>query len=76
MLPPVTAAPVVFFGSSEYVPLFGSLTAAIQAQKTVFYRSEIPPELPGCTAVRFTTRRRTNWQYECAEAFLNGTLGP
>lgn len=74
MLPMETAAPIVFFGSTEYAPLFASLTASIKVPKIVFYRSDHTPDLPGCTALKFSTRRRTNWQYECAEAFIDGRL--
>jgi hypothetical protein len=65
----------VFFGSKEYVPLFASLTgAAVKAERIVYYNSVTPPSAPGCKLVRFETRTRTNWQYECASAFLRGKL--
>ncbi|MBC7078115.1 MAG: hypothetical protein H5T92_07415, partial [Synergistales bacterium] len=71
MLPAKTAEPIVMFGSKEYAPFFAALTKDINAPKTVFYRSATTPQLPGCRAVRIETSRRTNWQYECAEAFLD-----
>ena len=74
MLPPDTSRPLTFIGSKEYLPLFVSLTAHLTASKTVFYRSNATPELPGCRAVRYHTRRTTNWQYECAHAFIDGDL--
>ena len=65
----------MFFGSKEYVPLFASLTgAAVKAERIVYYNSVTPPSAPGCKLVRFETRTRTNWQYECASAFLRGKL--
>jgi hypothetical protein len=70
MLPSDTEGPVVFFGSKEYVPLFAALTRSVKGQKTVFYNSRQPPAALGCVLQRFETRRRTNWQYECAAAFL------
>lgn len=73
MLPAETTEPIVFFGSKEYTPLFGSLTSRIAAPKIVFYTSGQPPEVPGCRLVRFSTTRRTNWHYECANAFLDRT---
>jgi hypothetical protein len=30
--------------------------------------------MPGYELRRFETRTRTNWQYECANAFLDGAL--
>jgi hypothetical protein len=74
MLPDDNKSPVVFFGSKEYVPLFAELTRSLKGQKTVFYNSTQPPTAPGCVLVRFQTRTRTNWQYECAAAFLNGDV--
>jgi hypothetical protein len=74
MLPPNTTRQLVFLGSKEYLPLFLSLTADITAPKTVFYRSAVSPEAPGCKVIRYRTARRTNWQYECADAFMAGDL--
>jgi hypothetical protein len=74
MLPDDTERPVVFFGSKEYVPLFAGLTRSVKGQKTVFYNSRQSPAAPGCVLKRFETRTRTNWQYECAAAFLNGDI--
>jgi hypothetical protein len=62
--------PAVFFGSRHYVPLFVQVTSSHTKSRTVFYSSAEPPAAPGCALVRFQTRRRTNWQYECASAFL------
>lgn len=74
MLPDTTNRPVVFIGSKECVPLFVSLTSALTAPRTLFYRSETEPEAPGCTAVRYHTPCMTNWQYGCADAFIDGRL--
>jgi len=75
LLPTSTTEQIVFFGSKEYVPLFASLTgAAVKAERIVYYNSVTPPSAPGCKLVRFETRTRTNWQYECASAFLRGKL--
>lgn len=73
MLPAVTE-PILFFGSSEYVRLFASLTAELEAPKALFSRSQAAPELPGIEVIKFETRRRTNWQYDCVNAFLDGSL--
>jgi hypothetical protein len=69
-----TTEQVVFFGSKEYVPLFADLTSAVRVERIAFYNSVTPPSAPGCKLVRFATRTRTNWQYECAAAFLRGAL--
>jgi hypothetical protein len=74
LLPANTTEHVVCFGSKEYVPLFAALTSAVSGEKTVFYNSVTPPSAPGCKLVKFATRRRTNWQYQCAAAFLRGDL--
>jgi hypothetical protein len=74
MLPAESSEPIVFFGSSEYVPLFATLTAGIKAPKALFSRSQVLPDLPGISVVRFETPRMTNWQYDCVNAFLAGRL--
>jgi len=73
---PDSSEPVLFFGSSEYVPLFASLTARIRAPRALFSRSQIMPVLPGISVIRFETTRRTNWQYDCVNAYLAGQLEP
>jgi hypothetical protein len=72
LIPANTSEQVVFFGSKEYVPLFAALTVEVKGERIVFYNSVTPPLAPGCKLVRFETRTRTNWQYECAAAFLRG----
>jgi hypothetical protein len=74
MLPPVTDEPVLFFGGKEYLPLFCRLTRDIEAPRIVPYRSADKPDAPGVTFTRFATTRRTNWHYECAQAFIDGSL--
>jgi hypothetical protein len=71
---PDSGEPILFFGSSEYVPLFALLTARIKAPRALFSRSQTMPDLPGISVVRFETARRTNWQYDCVNAFLAGQL--
>jgi hypothetical protein len=71
---PDSGEPILFFGSSEYVRQFASLTAHIKAPRALFSRSQTMPDLPGISVVRFETARRTNWQYDCANAFLAGQL--
>jgi hypothetical protein len=74
LLPAKTTEQIVCFGSKEYVPLFAALTGDIRGERIVFYNSVTPPSAPGCKLVRFETRTRTNWQYECAAAFVRGKL--
>ena len=45
-----------------------------QHAKTVFYNSAHVPQMPGYVLRRFETRTRTNWHYECANAFLDGAI--
>jgi hypothetical protein len=65
--------PIVFFGGRDYVPLFVELSAPAE-HKIVFYNSAVPPRAPGCLLRRFPTSTRTNWHYECARAFVAGTI--
>lgn len=69
-LPADTNETIFFFGGKDYVPLFVALTKDISAPKTVFYNSAQAPVAPGCTLQRFETTTRTNWHYECANAFI------
>jgi hypothetical protein len=65
---------IVFFGGKDYLPLFCSLTDTNRSRKIVFFNSTGIPRLNGCTLKRFETTTRTNWHYECANAFLDGTI--
>lgn len=71
MLRSDAAGSLLFFGGKDYVQLFSSLTARSPARRIVFYNSQVPPIAPGCDLRRFRTTTRTNWHYECANAFLN-----
>jgi hypothetical protein len=64
----------VFFGGKDYLPLFCSLTDGFKAKKIVFYNSIHAPHARGCLLVKYGTDRRTNWHYECADAFLEGVI--
>jgi hypothetical protein len=74
MTPDNSDDPVVFFGGKDYVPLFEELTRSVKTRRTVFYNSDVPPVALGCSVVRFRTTTRTNWHYECAQAFLRGAI--
>jgi hypothetical protein len=74
LIPAATTEQVMCFASKEYVPLFADLTDAVRGERIVFYNSVMQPSAPGCKLIRFETRARTNWQYECAAAFLSGRL--
>jgi hypothetical protein len=75
MLPSDAEDDVVFFGSKGYVPLFCSLTNGIKARRTVFYNAAQPPEAFGCILRKFSgAKRDTNWQYDCANDFLDGAI--
>jgi hypothetical protein len=70
MLPSETEEEVLLFAGRDYVPLFCALTNNVKGTRTVFYRTNQAPDIPGCTAVRFETTTRTNWHYECAKSIL------
>lgn len=77
MLSPDTTEDVLFFGSREYVPLFCSLTSRIKARRTVFYNTAQPPDAPGCGLRLFSeAKRNTNWQFDCANAYLDNVIDP
>jgi hypothetical protein len=65
---------MIFFGGKAYRASFSSLTDTVTATRTLFSVSEASATIRGCLVRRFETRRRTNWHYECAEAFLAGAL--
>jgi hypothetical protein len=73
-LPDNTEDEIIFFGGKDYLPLFCSLTDTIGCTKTVFFNSARVPQHNGCRFRRFETTTRTNWHYECANAFLDGTV--
>lgn len=75
MLPEDVGEPIVFFGGKDYVPLFCKLTNKPRPERLVFYNSDRAPDAPGCVLKRFRTTTRTNWHYECANAFLDIGLG-
>ena len=74
MLPQELKDPIVFFGSRKYVPLFCELTRPFNCRKIVFYNSATPSSAPGCELKRFITKWRTNWQYQCANQFIEGAI--
>jgi len=75
MLPAATDESIIFFGSKAYVPSFCFLTKESLCEKTVFYNTGEAPEAPGCFLKKFEDAKRdTNWQYDCANAFLDGAL--
>jgi hypothetical protein len=52
-LPEHTDEPIVFLGGKDYIPMFCSLTSAIMAEKTVIYNSDVLPNTPECSSVRY-----------------------
>ena len=75
MLPLDTEQPIVFFVSKGYVRLACELTEGIKGPRYLFYNSAAAPHTPGCVPKRYATTARTNWQYECAKAFIRGEIG-
>jgi hypothetical protein len=67
---------VVFFGSQRYVPLFCELTRSLGCrERVVFHKTAVRPDAPGCVLRLFEgATRDTNWQYDCANAFLDGFI--
>ena len=65
---------MVFFGSKFYVPLFCKLTAPHRGRRIVFYNSAYEPSTSDCELIKFDTKTRTIWYYECAQAFIDGRV--
>jgi len=76
MLPQDTGEEILFFGGKDYLPLFCSLTNGTKGKRTIFYNSASAPQVSGCETRRYATTTRTNWHYECANAFLDGIIYP
>lgn len=74
MLPIDAKEPIVFLGGKDYLPLFLRLTAHISSPRIVLFNSSTMPNAPDCRLVQFTTKRKTNWHYECASALLRGLI--
>jgi hypothetical protein len=74
MLPDGIDDTVVLFVSDKYVPLFSALASGFKGNKVVFYSTGVPPQAAGCTLQKFSGSRSTNWPYDCANAFLDGTI--
>ena len=75
MLPVDTKEPIVFFVSKEYIRSARELTEGVQGPRHLFYNSREVPDAPGLTLKKYDTNTRTNWQYECAKAFMAGKIG-
>ena len=75
MLPEESEGPIVFFVSKKYAPLARELTRSHKARKIMYYKSVTEPQASGCEVIKYETRKRTNWHYECAKAFLDGAIG-
>src|SRR5262249_22101821 len=74
MLPHDQQEPILFFGGKDYLPLFARLTGNVRSERTVFFNSAQAPQIDRGRAIRFQTTTRTNWHYECVDAFLSGAL--
>ena len=68
MLPQDTAKHVFFFGGKDYLALFCNLTANVR-QRTAFVNSNTLPSGLSCRTERYETATKTNWHYECVNAF-------
>ena len=74
MLPNDTQEEIIFFGGKDYLLQFCKLTAGVRGKKNVFFNSIASPRVDDCVLKRFETTTRTNWHYECVDAFLDGKI--
>jgi hypothetical protein len=71
----LTGAPIRMFGCDCRRNLPNELTSGVRAEKIVFYNSDKPPGAPGCTLRKYPNAKRdVNWQFDCANDFLNGAI--
>ena len=66
--------PLIFFGGSDYLPLFDQLTRSGSGEKVVFYRSSTPPANKSWRTIKYETTQTTNWHYSCAKDLIRGTI--
>lgn len=66
--------PIIFLGGKDYQPLFKRLTAHLEAEKVIIYRSKAVSQHCGFTYVKYDTPALTNWHYLCVRDLLAGRL--
>jgi len=64
-----------FFGGKDYLPLLCQLTRPYKGKRYIFYNAKVPPDVQGCHLIRYETKTRTNWHYECVQSFISGKVG-
>ena len=74
LLPNSETIPVVFFGGKDYQQSFCNLTKGYRGERICFYNSINKPNMDGVTLKRYDTSTRTNWHYQCAQAFMDGRI--
>ena len=76
MLPPTSDEPILVFASKSYVPQFCSLTGSNTGETIVFYNAKEAPDVPPDWVLKKFegAKRDTNWQYDCANAFLDRAI--
>ncbi|NMW20525.1 MAG: hypothetical protein HKK67_02595 [Chlorobiaceae bacterium] len=66
---------IIFVGGKDYQPLFKKLTADLSGLKKIFYNAtQTPVAERGYCFERFITTQKTNWQYTCAQALIDGKI--
>ncbi len=75
MLPTEIDEPMALVVSSGYASLACELTRGHRGPRYLFYNAGEAPRAPGCIPKKYETRRRRNWQYECADALIDGKIG-
>ena len=74
-LPSDLTGSIMFFGGKSYIDLFCELTAEVQS-RYVWYRKGTSgePYIPNCKPIPYETSTKTNWHYECVNAFIEGRI--
>lgn len=68
--------PIIFFGGKDYLSLFVKLTADYVGPRIIVYNSSVQPRVQGAQLIRYPTEARTNWHYQAAHDFADGSFVP
>jgi hypothetical protein len=67
---------LVFFGGKDYLPLLKSLIGRFTQPKIVYHCTSQAPRFDSSSwrAIKYDAKRSTNWHYDCAHEFIEGTI--
>ena len=74
LLPRGGADRLVFFGGKDYLESFCGLTEDHGGERIAYYNTGTVPDAKGVILKKYNTTTKTNWHYECAQAFMDGRI--